>query len=168
MVRGRHVSQWPQKWKVLPLAVIDVETTGLDPAVDRVIEIGIIRFEAGEVVETYGELISPGCPVPPEVTKITGIKEEDLEGKPKFEELAEAIHEHSGRSSGPVVKVNCGAFVESLLLSELFGHEKGAFTGAAARKLGRFELAHGGTIFLDEIGELPTQLQVRLDRKSVV
>ncbi len=87
------MSQWPTKWKDLPLAVIDVETTGLDPEVDRVIEIGIIRFEAGEVIETYGELIAPGCPVPPEVTKITGIKEEDLEGKPTFEQLAKDIHD---------------------------------------------------------------------------
>jgi DNA-binding NtrC family response regulator len=78
--------------------------------------------------------------------------------------IAEAIHTHSDRSSGPIVKVNCAAFVESLLLSELFGHEKGAFTGAAGRKLGRFELAHGGTIFLDEIADISPQTQVALLR----
>ncbi len=88
-----HVSQWPTLWKDLPLAVIDVETTGLDHTQDRIIEIGIIRFENGEVIERYGELIDPGRDLPDEVTRITGIKPEDLEGKPKFEELADEIHE---------------------------------------------------------------------------
>ena len=76
--------------------------------------------------------------------------------------LARAIHFASTRSAGPWVKVNCGAIPENLLESELFGHEKGAFTGAIARKLGRFEQADGGTIFLDEIGELSPALQVKL------
>ena len=76
-----------------PLAVIDVETTGLEPEEDRIIEIGIIRFEQGEVVESYGELIDPGCELPEEVTEITGIEPADLEGKPRFEELAGPIHE---------------------------------------------------------------------------
>jgi two-component system response regulator HydG len=76
--------------------------------------------------------------------------------------LARAIHFGSARSGGPWVKVNCGAIPENLLESELFGHERGAFTGAVAKKLGRFELAEGGTIFLDEIGELAPALQVKL------
>lgn len=78
--------------------------------------------------------------------------------------IANTIHYNSLRSHGPLVKVNCGALPESLLESELFGHEKGAFTGAAARKLGRFELANKGTIFLDEIGEVSQALQVKLLR----
>lgn len=78
--------------------------------------------------------------------------------------IANTIHYNSLRSHGPLVKVNCGALPESLLESELFGHEKGAFTGAAARKLGRFELANKGTIFLDEIGEVSQSLQVKLLR----
>ncbi|EPR38728.1 sigma54 specific transcriptional regulator, Fis family [Desulfovibrio sp. X2] len=78
------------------------------------------------------------------------------------EVLAAAIHEFSHRRRGPFIKVNCGAIPETLIDSELFGHEKGAFTGALARKRGRFERADGGTIFLDEIGELPPQAQVRL------
>ncbi|MCB1643825.1 MAG: sigma 54-interacting transcriptional regulator [Pseudomonadales bacterium] len=78
--------------------------------------------------------------------------------------IANHIHQVSNRSRGPFIKVNCGAIPESLLDSELFGHEKGAFTGAIARKRGRFERAHGGTIFLDEIGELTPQAQVRLLR----
>lgn len=80
------------------------------------------------------------------------------------EVIANAIHNLSPRYSGPFVKVNCGAIPESLVDSELFGHEKGAFTGALARKRGRFERAHGGTIFLDEISELPPHAQVRLLR----
>ena len=78
--------------------------------------------------------------------------------------IANAIHYASPRKDGPFIKVNCGAIPESLIDSELFGHEKGAFTGAVSEKRGRFERAAGGTIFLDEIGELPLQAQVRLLR----
>jgi transcriptional regulator with GAF, ATPase, and Fis domain len=80
------------------------------------------------------------------------------------EVIASAIHKLSPRKDGPFVTVNCGAIPESLVDSELFGHEKGSFTGALARKRGRFELAHGGTIFLDEVGELRPEAQVRLLR----
>ena len=78
--------------------------------------------------------------------------------------IAHAIHNSSGRSSGPFVSINCGAIPDSLIDSELFGHEKGAFTGALSKKRGRFERANKGTIFLDEIGELPAAAQVRLLR----
>ncbi len=78
--------------------------------------------------------------------------------------VAKAIHERSRRCGAPLVKVNCAALPGGLIESELFGHEKGAFTGALARKLGRFELADTGTIFLDEIGDLPLDLQAKLLR----
>ncbi len=78
--------------------------------------------------------------------------------------IANAIHLASPRRDGPFIPVNCGAIPESLLDSELFGHEKGAFTGALSRKRGRFERAHKGTILLDEIGEMPRQAQVRMLR----
>jgi transcriptional regulator with GAF, ATPase, and Fis domain len=78
--------------------------------------------------------------------------------------IANAIHYSSPRKDGPFIKVNCGAIPETLLDSELFGHEKGAFTGALSQKRGRFERAHGGTLFLDEISELPPQAQVRMLR----
>lgn len=80
------------------------------------------------------------------------------------EVIAGAIHHLSPRKDGPFVKVNCGAIPETLMDSELFGHEKGAFTGALSLKRGRFERAHGGTIFLDEVGELHPEAQVRLLR----
>jgi len=80
------------------------------------------------------------------------------------EVIANAIHNASPRKNGPFIKVNCGAIPESLIDSELFGHEKGAFTGAVTEKRGRFERADGGSIFLDEVGELPPQAQVRLLR----
>jgi transcriptional regulator with PAS, ATPase and Fis domain len=78
--------------------------------------------------------------------------------------IANSIHYSSSRSNGPFVSVNCGAIPDTLIDSELFGYEKGAFTGALSQKRGRFERADKGTIFLDEIGELPPQAQVRLLR----
>jgi formate hydrogenlyase transcriptional activator len=78
--------------------------------------------------------------------------------------LARAVHNTSGRKDRTLVKVNCAALPINLIESELFGHEKGAFTGAEERKIGRFELADGGTIFLDEIGDLPLELQAKLLR----
>jgi two-component system response regulator HydG len=78
--------------------------------------------------------------------------------------VARAIHRLSKRAQGPFIKVNCGALTETLLESELFGHEKGAFTGAVKQKPGRFELADNGTLFLDEVGDVPPAMQVKLLR----
>ena len=78
--------------------------------------------------------------------------------------VARALHNHSKRKDSAVIKVNCAALPEGLIENELFGHEKGAFTGATTLKKGRFELADGGTILLDEIGELPLSTQVKLLR----
>jgi len=78
--------------------------------------------------------------------------------------IARELHRRSGRGSGPFIVVNCGAIPENLMESELFGHVRGAFTGAVATRVGKFQAANGGTLFLDEIGELPLQLQVKLLR----
>jgi formate hydrogenlyase transcriptional activator len=80
------------------------------------------------------------------------------------EVIASAIHAHSSRRNKPFIKLNCAAIPLGLLESELFGHEKGAFTGAVAQKLGRFDAANGGTLFLDEIGDIPLELQSKLLR----
>jgi DNA-binding NtrC family response regulator len=80
------------------------------------------------------------------------------------EVLADVIHAWSARAAGPLVKVNCAAIPETLLESELFGHEKGAFTGAVAQRIGRFEVANGGTIFLDEVADMSPPLQAKLLR----
>jgi two-component system response regulator AtoC len=78
--------------------------------------------------------------------------------------VARAIHRHSHRATSPLVSVNCAALPETLLEAELFGYEKGAFTGAAARRRGRFEIANGGSLLLDEVSEIPMALQVKLLR----
>ena len=78
--------------------------------------------------------------------------------------IASAIHDFSPRAARPMIRVNCAAIPETLIESELFGREKGAYTGALSRQVGRFEVAHGSTLFLDEIGELPSAVQVKLLR----
>ncbi len=103
------------------------------------------------------ELIPRVAPTPTNVL-ITG---ESGTGK---ELVALAIHDHSRRKDGPIVTINCGGIPDNLLESELFGYHKGAFTGATANKPGLLELAQGGTVFLDEVGELPPHLQVKLLR----
>jgi transcriptional regulator with GAF, ATPase, and Fis domain len=116
-------------------------------------EIVGVDFGLREVMHRVGHVAPTESPVL--LTGETGV------GK---DVIASAIHRGSPRRDGPFIPVNCGAIPDSLLDSELFGHEKGAFTGALSRKRGRFERANGGTVLLDEIGEMPLQAQVRLLR----
>lgn len=119
---------------------------------------------------TFGEIVGQSDAIKYVLFKVTQVAPTDTtvlitgETGTGKELVARAIHGASLRKDRVFIKVNCGALAPSLIESELFGHERGAFTGAAARKLGRFELANGGTIFLDEIGELPLELQVKLLR----
>ena len=124
------------------------------------------RLEA----QQYGEIIG-ACQTMKEVyRRIDKIAPTDIsvlitgETGTGKELIAREIHRRSPRSKGPFVTINCGAIPENLLESELFGHAKGAFTGAVATKVGRFQAAIGGTLFLDEIGDMPTALQVKLLR----
>jgi two-component system nitrogen regulation response regulator GlnG len=125
----------------------------------------------GEPATTKSDLLVGRCPAIQEVYKAIGrvarqnittlILGESGTGK---ELVARAIYQHSDRANHPFLAINCGAIPENLLESELFGHEKGAFTGADRRRIGKFEQCHGGTIFLDEIGELTPLAQVKLLR----
>jgi len=118
----------------------------------------------------FEEIVGTSAPLKPVLTRIAKVAQTDStvlvtgETGTGKELVARAIHRRSSRAARPFVSVNCAAVPRELIASELFGHEKGAFTGATNRRLGRFELANGGTIFLDEIGELPMDTQVALLR----
>jgi transcriptional regulator with GAF, ATPase, and Fis domain len=135
--------------------IVDAENRQLSQELRRFSRDEIIGAEYG--LKPVMEMVQQVAPLDSPVVLLgeTGV------GK---EVVANAIHYTSSRRGGPFVKVNCGAIPDSLMDSELFGHEKGAFTGAIAQTRGRFERAEGGTIFFDEIGELPLQAQVRLLR----
>lgn len=123
-----------------------------------------------KAVHNFDEIVGQSAPVLGVLEKVRKVAPTDASvlitgetgtGKELF---ARAIHSASARAERPLIKVNCAALPTGLVESELFGHEKGAFSGAIARRIGRFELAHGGTIFLDEIGEVPADVQVKLLR----
>ncbi|MGQ0537599.1 MAG: sigma 54-interacting transcriptional regulator [Gemmatimonadaceae bacterium] len=130
--------------------------------VRRIVERRRLANESGLIGESEGirEVLVKIEQIAP-VTSTVLIEGESGTGK---ELVARAIHRLGPRRNKPFIAVNVGALPETLIESELFGHEKGAFTGAAERRLGRFELAHGGTLFLDEIGEVPPSTQVKLLR----
>ena len=131
-------------------ALVTVEPDDNTPLIGRIIGKHPLMRQVCSIVERAASADS-----------IVLIRGESGTGK---ELIAEALHEGSSRKGRPFIKVNCGAIVESLLLSELFGHERGAFTGALQRKKGRFESADGGTLFLDEVGDVSPRTQVALLR----
>ena len=144
------------------LFVKPVDATELADAVKRLLERRRVQRETGLIGESDAlrEVLVAIEQMAP-VTSTVLIEGESGTGK---ELVARALHRLSSRKTKPFIAVNVGALPETLLESELFGHEKGAFTGAAERRIGRFELAHTGTLFLDEIGEIPPSVQVKLLR----
>lgn len=142
--------------KALEKQVLYFEKKDLENKVREKFEFGNI-IGNGKAMQNVMGLISSVAPKNVNIL-ITG---ETGTGK---ELVANAIHYHSPRASKPLVKVNCAAFNEGVLESELFGHERGAFTNAFAQRVGRFEFANGGTLFLDEVGDLPQGTQVKLLR----
>jgi DNA-binding NtrC family response regulator len=144
------------------LYVKPVDPSELSGAVKRLLERRRIQRETGLIGESEAlrEVLVKIQQMAP-VSSTVLIEGESGTGK---ELVARALHRLSSRKTKPFIAVNVGALTETLIESELFGHEKGAFTGAAERRIGRFELAHTGTLFLDEIGEIPTATQVKLLR----
>src|SRR5262249_54138165 len=118
----------------------------------------------------FGEIVGSSKPVRQLIKQVDKVAPADAtvlilgETGTGKELVARALHRRSKRASRAFIRVNCAAIPQSLIASELFGHEKGAFTGALQRRVGRFEAAHGGTLFLDEIGELPMETQIALLR----
>lgn len=133
----------------------DYATSIVPPFAEGDLERAMVGNSPG-MIEVF-QLISRAAPSDSTVL----IRGESGTGK---ELVAQAIHANSNRRTGPFIAINCAAIAETLLESELFGHEKGSFTGAIAQKKGKLELAHGGTVFLDEIGELAPSLQAKLLR----
>ena len=134
---------------------VDLHTSVEDARDEGTAKFGVIG-QSANILEVYSVLERVADT--PTTVLVTG---ESGTGK---ELIARALHENSSRKAGPFIKVNCAAIPKDLMEAELFGYERGAFTGAVASKPGRFELASGGTLFLDEIGELPIDMQVKLLR----
>src|SRR5882672_1663233 len=142
----------------------------------KVLENQAVRREARQLRQRVRERVAPGniVGISPPMQRVFEVVDQVAPSRATVlitgesgtgkELVANAIHQRSPRSSGPFVKLHCAALAESLLESELFGHEKGSFTGAMARKDGRFQIADGGTLFLDEIGEISPSIQVKLLR----
>lgn len=141
--------------KIIPASALTASDTNIHSTSEVSPDMGIIgHSEAMQNVRSLIKLVS-------DTDSGVLILGESGTGK---ELVAKAIHDNSGRESKQLVKVNCAAIPKNLLESELFGHEKGSFTGAIALKKGKFEQAHKGTLFLDEVGEMPLELQVKLLR----
>jgi len=137
---------------------------------DREIEQKLYLQEEIRIEHNFGEIVGAASGLKTVLEQVAVVAPTDssvlIQGETGTgkELIARAIHDFSGRGDHPFVKVNCAAIPLGLLESELFGHEKGAFTGAIAQKMGRFELANKGTLFLDEVGDIPLELQAKLLR----
>src|SRR5277367_2173640 len=156
-----HVKRWY-------LALTDIEDR--KQAEDRLRQENVALREEIDKASMFEEIVGTSRPLRAVLSRIAKVAPTDStvlitgETGTGKELVARAVHKRSQRSGRPFVSVNCAAIPRDLIASELFGHEKGSFTGALQRRLGRFELAEGGTIFLDEVGELPTETQIALLR----
>jgi PAS domain S-box-containing protein len=144
--------------------------TELSALKDQLYKENLVLRDEVDRTSMFEELVGTSPAIQPVLARVVKVARTDStvlitgETGTGKELVARAIHRRSARASRAFVSVNCAAIPRELIASELFGHEKGAFTGATQRRLGRFELAHGGTIFLDEVGELPMETQVALLR----
>ena len=156
-------------------AVTDVSTMKsafeeIEKLKDQLYKENLVLREEIDITRMFEEIVGSSPPLQAVLAKVAKVAPTDStvlitgETGTGKELIARAIHKRSKRSSRAFVSVNCAAVPQDLIASELFGHEKGAFTGATQRRLGRFEAADGGTIFLDEIGELPAETQIALLR----
>lgn len=163
---GDFVCEWFFDFHTLPFDVSRVQVT-----LGRAFGMARLRGRSTDPIESAGHELLGESRAIRDLRKLLGklaptespvlIRGESGTGK---ELVARTLHRQSQRHARPFVAINCGAIPEHLIQSELFGHEKGAFTGAHQRKIGRIEAAHGGTLFLDEIGDLPLELQANLLR----
>jgi formate hydrogenlyase transcriptional activator len=156
--------------QVLRWFVTGTEIEGLKQAEKRVQNENLALREEVDKVSMFEEIVGNSSALQVVLSRVAKVAPTDStvlitgETGTGKELIARAIHKRSPRSSRAFVSVNCAAIPQSLIASELFGHEKGAFTGASQRRLGRFEMAEGGTLFLDEVGELPCETQIALLR----
>src|SRR6202158_429119 len=156
--------------RVLRWFVTGTEIEALKQAEERAQNENLALREEVDKASMFEEIVGNSSTLRAVLTRVTKVAPTEAtiiisgETGTGKELIARAIHKRSLRSSRPFVSVNCAAIPQSLIASELFGHEKGAFTGASQRRLGRFEMAEGGTMFLDEVGELPNETQIALLR----
>jgi transcriptional regulator with GAF, ATPase, and Fis domain len=171
-----HRPEYPTETEALLLSVaanqalISFRTSGLLSEGSRNEQVMVALEEQIDRASMFEEIVGSSPAIKHVLSRVTRVAPTDTtvlilgETGTGKELIARALHRRSPRSGHSIVSVNCSATPPSLIASELFGHEKGAFTGALERRLGRFELARGGTIFLDEIGELPSETQIALLR----
>jgi PAS domain S-box-containing protein len=156
-----HITQWYS-------AATDIDDR--KQAEERLQQENVVLRDDIDKASMFEEIVGTSPALQPVLARVSKVARSDStvlitgETGTGKELVARAIHRRSARSARPFVSVNCAAVPRELIAAELFGHEKGAFTGATQRRLGRFELAHGGTIFLDEVGELPMETQIALLR----
>jgi len=167
---ARYVPVYEDEGKTLHWysACTDIEDRKRDE--ERLQRENVVLREQINQASMFGEIVGTSAPLQKILTQVGKVAPSDStvlvlgETGTGKELIARAIHGRSGRAARAFIAVNCAAIPASLIASELFGHEKGAFTGAAQRRLGRFEAANGGTIFLDEVGDLPMDIQIALLR----